>query len=168
MGRASRSLRVAAPTLSRAPRTWNPIGRRTRWQPGAGEREPAFPIRRGYGGSHPDDPGECQIEYRGSDQSHRGEEHREGLEKEGDLLIMGSSIDRLLSQTVFGGLPMEVARARTGATLVVKRAEAAMHFWKRRTWELLDPVSCRPLRSASDPRTCRWPTMPGPMWISTP
>ena len=63
-----------------------------------------------------------------------------GLEKEGDLLIIGSSIDRLLSQTVWGGLPMEVARARTGATLVVKRAEAAMHFWKRRVWELLTRI----------------------------
>jgi len=63
-----------------------------------------------------------------------------GLEKEGDLLIIGSSIDRLLSQTVWGGLPMEVARARTGATLVVKRAEAAMYFWKRRVWELLTRI----------------------------
>ena len=35
---------------------------------------------------------------------------------------------------------MEVARARTGATLVVKRAEAAMHFWKRRIWELLTRI----------------------------
>lgn len=64
----------------------------------------------------------------------------EGLEKEGDLLIIGSSIDRLLSQTVWGGLPMEVARARTDATLVVKRAEAAMLFWKRRIWELLTRI----------------------------
>ena len=59
-----------------------------------------------------------------------------GLEEEGDLLIIGSSIDRLLSQTVFGGLPIEVARARSRATIVVKRAEATMHFWKRRLWEL--------------------------------
>ena len=63
-----------------------------------------------------------------------------GLEGEGDLLIIGSSIDRLLGQTVFGGLPVEVARAREGATLVVKRAEAAMHFWQRRIWEALTRV----------------------------
>ena len=63
-----------------------------------------------------------------------------GLEDEGDLLIVGSSIDRLLGQTVFGGLPVEVARARTHATLVVKRAEAAMRFWRRRVWEVLNRI----------------------------
>ena len=63
-----------------------------------------------------------------------------GLEGEGDLLIIGSSIDRLLGQTVFGGLSVEVARARARATLVVKRAEAAMHFWQRRIWEVLTRV----------------------------
>jgi len=63
-----------------------------------------------------------------------------GLAGEGDLLILGSSVDRLLGQTVFGGLPMEVAQARSGATLVVKRAEAAMSFWKRRIWEVLTRI----------------------------
>ncbi|MGB5551497.1 MAG: DUF389 domain-containing protein, partial [Thermoanaerobaculia bacterium] len=74
-----------------------------------------------------------------------------GLEKEGDLLIIGSSIDRLLSQTVFGGLPLEVARARGSATLVVKRAEAAMHFWKRRLWEMLNRIlPTLPVKERSD------------------
>ena len=63
-----------------------------------------------------------------------------GLIEEGDLLIVGSSIDRLLGQTVFGGLPMEVAEARQGATLIVKRAEGAMRFWQRRLWELFSKI----------------------------
>jgi len=53
------------------------------------------------------------------------------------VLILGSSIDRLLNRTVIGGLPLEVGRVRGGATLVVKRAEAAMRFWQRRVWEFL-------------------------------
>lgn len=63
-----------------------------------------------------------------------------GLQAEPDLLILGSSMDRLLGQTVFGGLPMEVAQARSGATIVVKRAEAAIGFWKRRLWEILSRI----------------------------
>ena len=63
-----------------------------------------------------------------------------GLLSEGDLLIVGSSIDRLLGQTVFGGLPLEVARAREGATLIVKRAEATIGFWRRRIWEVLTRI----------------------------
>jgi len=53
------------------------------------------------------------------------------------VLILGSSIDRLLNRTVIGGLPLEVGRVRDGATVVVKRAEAAMRFWQRRVWEFL-------------------------------
>ena len=64
----------------------------------------------------------------------------QGLAEEGDLLIVGSSVDRLLGQTVFGGLPMEIAEARQGPTLVVKRAEARMRFWQRRAWELLSRI----------------------------
>jgi uncharacterized hydrophobic protein (TIGR00271 family) len=54
-----------------------------------------------------------------------------------DLLVVGASVDRLLNRTVFSGLPGDVARARAGATLIVKRAEAALHFWQRRFWELV-------------------------------
>ncbi len=57
--------------------------------------------------------------------------------KEGQLLIVGSSIDRLLRRTVLEGLPLEISRVRQGATLVVKRAEAAMVFWQRRVWDVL-------------------------------
>ncbi len=91
-----------------------------------------------------------------------------GLEEEGDLLIVGSSIDRLLGQTVFGGLPVEVARARTSATLVVKRAEAAMHFWRRRIWEVLNRIL--PTLSVKERSEvfARWPRMLGLMWTSTP
>lgn len=35
---------------------------------------------------------------------------------------------------------MEVAQARSGATIVVKRAEAAIGFWKRRLWEILSRI----------------------------
>ncbi|MGB5392412.1 MAG: hypothetical protein WBP10_19730, partial [Thermoanaerobaculia bacterium] len=56
-----------------------------------------------------------------------------------------------MSQTVFGGLPLEVARARGSATLVVKRAEAAMHFWKRRLWEMLNRIlPTLPVKERSD------------------
>jgi uncharacterized hydrophobic protein (TIGR00271 family) len=64
----------------------------------------------------------------------------QGLIEEGDLLIVGSSIDRLLGQTVFGGLPMEVAEVRRSATLIVKRAEGAMRFWQRRLWEIFSKM----------------------------
>lgn len=54
-----------------------------------------------------------------------------------DLLILGASVDRLLKRTVLDGLSLETSRVREGATLIVKRAEAAMLFWQRRLWELL-------------------------------
>ena len=58
-----------------------------------------------------------------------------------DLLIVGASIDRLLKRTVIDGLSLEISRVREGATLIVKRAEAAMRFWQRRLWEFLVRVT---------------------------
>ena len=52
-----------------------------------------------------------------------------------DVLILGASIDRLLGQTVLSGLAAEVAEARTGPTIVVKRREQARRFWLRRLWQ---------------------------------
>ena len=57
--------------------------------------------------------------------------------QQGKILILGSSIDRLLRRTVLDGLPLEISRIRQGATMVVKRAEAAMLFWQRRLWDVL-------------------------------
>jgi uncharacterized hydrophobic protein (TIGR00271 family) len=54
-----------------------------------------------------------------------------------DILVLGASIDRLLGQTVTGGLPAEVAGERSGSTIVFKRAEEATRFWIRRFWELI-------------------------------
>ena len=53
------------------------------------------------------------------------------------VLVLGASVDRLLRRTVVGGLPLEISHVRDGATLVVKRAEAAMRFWQRRAWEFM-------------------------------
>ncbi len=61
----------------------------------------------------------------------------EGLERAagaGDVLLLGASVDRLLGQTVLGGLPAEVAAARSGPTVIVKRGELARRFWLRRLW----------------------------------
>ena len=57
--------------------------------------------------------------------------------RQGKILILGSSVDRLLRRTVLEGLPLEISRVRQGATMVVKRAEAAMLFWQRRIWDIL-------------------------------
>ena len=54
-----------------------------------------------------------------------------------DVLVLGASIDRLLGQTVPGGFPAEVAGARSGPTIVFKRAEKATRFWIRRLWEFI-------------------------------
>ncbi|MGB6337735.1 MAG: DUF389 domain-containing protein [Thermoanaerobaculia bacterium] len=54
-----------------------------------------------------------------------------------DVLVLGASIDRLLGQTVPGGLPAEVAGRRSGPTIVFKRAEKATRFWIRRLWEFV-------------------------------
>jgi uncharacterized hydrophobic protein (TIGR00271 family) len=54
-----------------------------------------------------------------------------------DVLVLGASIDRLLGQTVPGGLPAEIAGERTGPTIVFKRAEKATRFWIRRMWEFI-------------------------------
>ena len=65
---------------------------------------------------------------------------RQGLLAEtesADVLVLGASIDRLLGQTIPGGLPAEVARARSGTTVVFKRAEKATRFWIRRLWEFV-------------------------------
>jgi uncharacterized hydrophobic protein (TIGR00271 family) len=54
-----------------------------------------------------------------------------------DLLLMGVSTHGLLDQAVLDGIPVEVARARTGATLLVKHHEGTRDFWLRRAWEMI-------------------------------
>ncbi|MEA3441122.1 MAG: DUF389 domain-containing protein, partial [Chloroflexota bacterium] len=54
-----------------------------------------------------------------------------------DLLLMGVSTHGLLDQAVLDGIPVEVARARTGATLLVKHHEGTGQFWLRRAWEMI-------------------------------
>lgn len=49
-----------------------------------------------------------------------------------DLLLLGASTKGLLDQTVFAGLPAEVAKSRSGPTLLVKPAEGVREFWLRR------------------------------------
>lgn len=53
-----------------------------------------------------------------------------------DVLLMGASVDRLLERTVLGGFASELAAAREGLTIVVKRAERTRRFWLRRLWGL--------------------------------
>jgi uncharacterized hydrophobic protein (TIGR00271 family) len=54
-----------------------------------------------------------------------------------DLLMLGASRGGALDQTIFGGLPVEVARDAPGPALLVKRYEGARHFWARRAWETI-------------------------------
>ncbi len=53
------------------------------------------------------------------------------------LLIVGATADRLLGRSLLGGVSAEVAMARSGATLVVKRGERRALFLLRRLWQLL-------------------------------
>jgi len=54
-----------------------------------------------------------------------------------DLLLMGVSTHGLLDQAVLDGIPVDVARARTGPTLLVKHYEGPSRFWLRRLWEIV-------------------------------
>lgn len=54
-----------------------------------------------------------------------------------DMLILGASRGGILDQTIFGGLPVEIARAATLPVLLLKHYEGTPHFWLRRTWELI-------------------------------
>jgi uncharacterized hydrophobic protein (TIGR00271 family) len=57
-----------------------------------------------------------------------------------DILLIGASVDPLLNQAVLGGLPAEIAQARSLPTMVVKRAERHRSFWMQRGWGLLSQL----------------------------
>jgi uncharacterized hydrophobic protein (TIGR00271 family) len=54
-----------------------------------------------------------------------------------DVLMLGASRGGALDQTIFGGLPVEVARETPRPALLVKRYEGARRFWARRAWETI-------------------------------
>jgi uncharacterized hydrophobic protein (TIGR00271 family) len=54
-----------------------------------------------------------------------------------DLLLIGASQQGLADQAVFDGIPLEVARARGGPTLLVKHFEGTGQFVLRRVWETI-------------------------------
>ena len=54
-----------------------------------------------------------------------------------DLLLVGSSADQLLKQTVVGGLATQIADQRSKPTLIAKKAEPGRRFWIRRLWSSL-------------------------------
>lgn len=54
-----------------------------------------------------------------------------------DLLVLGASRGGMLDQTIFGGLPVEVAYESPIPALLVKHLEDPRRFWLRRVWELI-------------------------------
>lgn len=54
-----------------------------------------------------------------------------------DLLLIGASHQGITDQAVFDGIPVEVARARQGPTLLVKHFEGPGQFVLRRVWETI-------------------------------
>ncbi len=65
---------------------------------------------------------------------------QEGILREAqgyDMLLLGASRGGALDQTIFGGPPVEVARAAPLPTLLVKHYEKARSFWLRRAWETI-------------------------------
>ena len=54
-----------------------------------------------------------------------------------DLLLLGASTKGLLDEAIFDGIPVEVANARKGPTLLVKHYEGGRQFWLRRMWGYL-------------------------------
>ncbi|MCG8347456.1 MAG: DUF389 domain-containing protein [Chloroflexales bacterium] len=54
-----------------------------------------------------------------------------------DVLVLGASRGGALDQAIFGGLPVETARAAPGPTLLVKHFEGTPRFWVRRIWETI-------------------------------
>lgn len=54
-----------------------------------------------------------------------------------DLLLLGASREGVLSQTFFGGFPVEVASHSPRPTILVKHYEGARRFWLRRMWEAM-------------------------------
>jgi uncharacterized hydrophobic protein (TIGR00271 family) len=56
-----------------------------------------------------------------------------------DVVFVGASEDRFLGQSRFGGVPVEIARERRMATVIVKRPQKVRSFWWKRIWgELAD------------------------------
>ena len=56
---------------------------------------------------------------------------------EHDLLVLGASNKGILDEAMFGGLPVEVARAHPGATILSKRHEGRARRGLRRLWEMV-------------------------------
>ena len=54
-----------------------------------------------------------------------------------DLLLLGASTRGLLDEAIFEGIPVEVAQARSGPTLLVKHYEGTGQFWLRKAWSLI-------------------------------
>lgn len=54
-----------------------------------------------------------------------------------DMLLLGASRVGVLDQAIFGGLPVDVARAAPCPVLLVKHYEGAQRFWLRRAWEII-------------------------------
>ena len=70
----------------------------------------------------------------------RADNVKEGILRESsgsDLLLLGASTRGLLDEAIFDGIPVEVARARSAPTLLVKHYEGAPQFWLRRAWEFI-------------------------------
>ncbi len=65
---------------------------------------------------------------------------REGIlqeSDESDLLLIGASTRGLLDEAVFAGIPFNVARTRSKATLLIKHYEGTRQFWLRQAWEFI-------------------------------
>jgi uncharacterized hydrophobic protein (TIGR00271 family) len=65
---------------------------------------------------------------------------KEGIVRETqhfDALLLGGSRGGALDQTIFGGLPVEVAQSSPRPSLLVKHYEGARLFWSRRLWETI-------------------------------
>lgn len=54
---------------------------------------------------------------------------------EHDLLVLGASNKGILDEAMFGGLPVEVARAHPGTTILTRRDEGRTRLRLRRLWE---------------------------------
>lgn len=68
------------------------------------------------------------------------EDVKDGLVHEAehfDVVIMGASRGGALDRTIFGGLPVAVARESPRPTILIKHYEGARRFWLRRVWESL-------------------------------
>lgn len=52
-----------------------------------------------------------------------------------DMVLLGASQGGVMEQSIFGGVPVEVARSSPVPTLLVKHYEGGRRFWLRQVWE---------------------------------